>query len=73
MVLVQAKPAHTTLPPDWTCTFLGSIPWGALHHCHYRCWLNKHNVNLVHMPGTHFATGWMVVHFCQCPNLGSNW
>ncbi len=38
--------------PVHSCTI--STPWGALHRYHIRHWLNNHDANLVHMPGTHF-------------------
>ncbi len=43
--------------PVHSCTI--STPFGALLHYHNRHWLNNHDANHVHMPGTHFATGWI--------------
>ncbi len=61
IVMIQARFVHITLcypmtGPVHCCTIF--TPWGPLHHCHCRCWLNNHDANCVHMPGTHFPTGW---------------
>ncbi len=68
-----ARRAHMTLlypltEPVHSCTI--STPWGALHCCHYRCWINNHDANLVHMPGTHFATGWLGGSCLPVSNVG---
>ncbi len=85
IVLFQAQPAHTTLtspppPPPKKNTSVHSCPLstpcGALRQCHNRCLLNNHDANLVHMPGTHFSTGWtprwVGGQFLPVPWVGSN-
>ncbi len=53
---------------SWYCTI--STPCIALHCCHYRHWLNNHDANLVHMPGTHFTIWWMGGPFLPVPKAG---
>ncbi len=73
IVLFQANPGHMTLTLDWTYTILHHLdlldsitplplyvlakrPWHQLFNNKiYICFHAK----LVHMPGTHFVTGWM--------------
>ncbi len=55
--------------PVHSCTTI-STSWGALHCCHYRCWLNNHHTNHDHMTGTHSATGWICGLFLQVLKTG---
>ncbi len=67
IVLLLTKPAHATLPPDWTCTFQ--------HHLHS---LGEHftaamkpTMSTCQVPILPLG-GW-VTHFNQCLRLRLNW